>query len=180
MSQNLKTLITKLNDQCRKSAERAASLCMARGHYEVDLEHLLLALLEQVDSDIAVLARRAGVSLNDLQRDIESELSRFKAGNTRTPVLSANLPLLFEHAWLIASLETHNPRIRSAHLLLALLTEDSLKQLALRMHGDGTRRMTLSATGPGEVRAGQIQAGHDIDIMNPDLVICTQIGRAHV
>ena len=49
----------------------------------------------------------------------------------------------------------------------------NIKQLALRMHGEGPKRMTLSATGPGEVRAGQIQSGHDIDIMNPDLVICT-------
>jgi len=49
----------------------------------------------------------------------------------------------------------------------------NIKQLALRMHGDQVRRMTLSATGPGEVRAGQIQTGHDIEVMNPDLVICT-------
>jgi DNA-directed RNA polymerase subunit alpha len=49
----------------------------------------------------------------------------------------------------------------------------NIKQLALRMHGEGPKRMTLSATGPGEVRAGQIQVGHDIEIMNPDLVICT-------
>lgn len=49
----------------------------------------------------------------------------------------------------------------------------NVKQLALRMHGDGPKRMSLTATGPGEVRASQIQAGHDIDIMNPDLVICT-------
>jgi DNA-directed RNA polymerase subunit alpha len=49
----------------------------------------------------------------------------------------------------------------------------NVKQLALRMHGDGPKRMTLTATGPGEVRASQIQAGHDIDIMNPDLIICT-------
>jgi len=31
----------------------------------------------------------------------------------------------------------------------------------------------LQATGPGEVKAGQIQTGHDIEVMNPDLVICT-------
>src|SRR5579863_10549564 len=49
----------------------------------------------------------------------------------------------------------------------------NVKQLALRMHGDGPKRMTLTATGPGEVRAGQIQAGHDIEIMNPELVLCT-------
>ena len=49
----------------------------------------------------------------------------------------------------------------------------NIKQLALRMHGDGPKRMVLTATGPGEVRASQIQAGHDIDVMNPELVICT-------
>jgi DNA-directed RNA polymerase subunit alpha len=49
----------------------------------------------------------------------------------------------------------------------------NIKQLALRMHGEGPKRMTLSAAGPGEVHAGQIQTGHDIEIMNPDLVLCT-------
>jgi DNA-directed RNA polymerase subunit alpha len=49
----------------------------------------------------------------------------------------------------------------------------NIKQLALRMHGEGPKRMTLTATGPGEVRAGQIQAGNDIDIMNPRMLICT-------
>ncbi len=49
----------------------------------------------------------------------------------------------------------------------------NIKQLAIRMHSEGPRRMTLSATGPGEVRAGQIQAGADIEVLNPDLVLCT-------
>ena len=49
----------------------------------------------------------------------------------------------------------------------------NIKQLALRMHGEGPKRMVLNAVGPGEVKAGQITAGHDIDIMNPDLVLCT-------
>ena len=49
----------------------------------------------------------------------------------------------------------------------------NIKQLALRMHGEGPKRMMLTATGPGEVKAGQIQTGHDIEIMNPELVLCT-------
>jgi DNA-directed RNA polymerase subunit alpha len=49
----------------------------------------------------------------------------------------------------------------------------NIKQIAVRMHGDGPKRMTLSATGPGEIKAGQIQAGHDIEVMNPELVLCT-------
>jgi len=49
----------------------------------------------------------------------------------------------------------------------------NIKLLALRMHGDGPKRMRLSATGPGEVRAGQLETGHDIEVMNPDLVLLT-------
>jgi DNA-directed RNA polymerase subunit alpha len=49
----------------------------------------------------------------------------------------------------------------------------NIKQLALRMHGEGPKRMMVTATGPGEVKASQIQTGHDIEVMNPDLVICT-------
>src|SRR3569833_1344242 len=48
----------------------------------------------------------------------------------------------------------------------------NVKQVALRMAGDQPKRLTLSATGPGEVRAGQIATSGDIEVMNPDLVIC--------
>ena len=49
----------------------------------------------------------------------------------------------------------------------------NVKGLGLRMTGDGPKRMRLRATGPGEVRAGQIETGHDIEVMNPDHLICT-------
>lgn len=132
MSTNLKVLIGKLNESCRKAAERAAALCMARGNYEVDLEHYFLALAENAQSDFAVLARRYGVDLDGLQRDLETEIGRFKTGNSRTPVFSPHLPKLFEQAWLIASLESGTTRIRSGHCLLALMTAPDLEQLAFR------------------------------------------------
>ena len=49
----------------------------------------------------------------------------------------------------------------------------NIKQLALRMHAEGPKRMTLRATGPGSVTAGQIDAPADIEILNPDHVLCT-------
>jgi DNA-directed RNA polymerase subunit alpha len=48
----------------------------------------------------------------------------------------------------------------------------NVKQIALRMEGDQPKRLQLSATGPGEVTAGQIAATGDIEVMNPDLVLC--------
>ena len=132
MSTSLKTLISKLNSTCRQAAERAASLCMGRGNYEVDLEHLLLALMEQPGSDLSAVLRRCAISPTGVERELNQEVDRFKNGNTRTPVFSPHIPKLFEQAWLIASLDARLPRIRSGHLLLALLTEPELSQLACR------------------------------------------------
>ena len=56
----------------------------------------------------------------------------------------------------------------------------NLKLLALRMHGEGPKRMTLTASGPGEVTAAQIQAGHGIQIIDPSVVICTLDENARV
>ncbi len=136
MDINLKTLIGKLNDTTRAAATRAAGICVGFGQYEVDIEHLFLALLEQADSDFVVAARQSAISLTAFETDLRKEVERLPAGSGRTPVFSRHLPVLFEHAWLIASLGQPAPgqeqRIRSGHLLLALLTEPGLAQLAQR------------------------------------------------
>ena len=49
----------------------------------------------------------------------------------------------------------------------------NIKAIALRMHGEGPKRMRLRAEGPGEVTAAQIELGADIELMNPEQPICT-------
>ncbi len=49
----------------------------------------------------------------------------------------------------------------------------NIKSLALSMHGEGPKRIRLAAEGPCEVTASMIETGHEIDVMNPDLVLCT-------
>src|SRR5665213_4339551 len=49
----------------------------------------------------------------------------------------------------------------------------NIKQLALRMHGEGPKRMVVRKQGPGVVTAGDIQTVSDIEILNPGLVLCT-------
>jgi len=49
----------------------------------------------------------------------------------------------------------------------------NIKSLALRLHGEGPKRLTLKANKPGAVTAGMIETGHDVEIMDPDLVLCT-------
>jgi DNA-directed RNA polymerase subunit alpha len=49
----------------------------------------------------------------------------------------------------------------------------NIKSMGLRMGGDGPKRMVLKADGSGEITAGMIETGHDIEIMDPDLILCT-------
>ncbi|MFD2262998.1 DNA-directed RNA polymerase subunit alpha [Lacibacterium aquatile] len=49
----------------------------------------------------------------------------------------------------------------------------NVKSLALRMHGEGPKKIRVKATGPCTVTAGMIETGADIEVMNPDLVLCT-------
>jgi DNA-directed RNA polymerase subunit alpha len=56
----------------------------------------------------------------------------------------------------------------------------NIKQLAVRMHSEGPKRMTLRATGPGAVTASQIEVSGDIEILNGDHVLCTLDDGAQV
>ncbi len=129
MAMNLKSLIGKLNPTCRSAMEGAAGLCLSRTHYEVDVEHFLLKLLEQTNTDLHRILRHYEINPSHLERDLNEVLEGLKSGNTRTPVLSPHLPKLFEQAWLHASINSNATRIQSGHVLLALLSDPELARM---------------------------------------------------
>jgi type VI secretion system protein VasG len=129
MAMNLKSLIGKLNPTCRSAMEGAAGLCLSRTHYEVDVEHFLLKLLEQTNTDLHRILRHYEINSSHLERDLNKVLEGLKSGNTRTPVLSPHLPKLFEQAWLHASINSNATRIQSGHVLLALLSDPELARM---------------------------------------------------
>jgi DNA-directed RNA polymerase subunit alpha len=49
----------------------------------------------------------------------------------------------------------------------------NVKAIAIKMQGEGAKRMTLRKSGPGVVTAGDINTIGDVQILNPDLVLCT-------
>ncbi len=130
MSANLKSLIGRLNDTCRNALEGAAGLCLSRTNYDVDVEHLLVKLGETPDTDFHRVLRRFEIDESRLAKDLVRSLDRLKTGNTRTPALSPRLPKLVEEAWLVGSIDFGASRVRSAHILLALLEKDEFARLA--------------------------------------------------
>jgi DNA-directed RNA polymerase subunit alpha len=49
----------------------------------------------------------------------------------------------------------------------------NIKSIVIKMHSTERKRITLNAVGPCEVTAAMIETGHDVEIVNKDLVICT-------
>jgi len=138
LSIDLKTLISKLNDPCRNALETAAGLCLSRTHYEVDVEHLLVKLLATPDADLERIFRHYELNQTRLSQDLIRSLERLKTGNSRTPALSPRILDLLREAWNLASLNFRAEKIRSGHLLLALLAGDSfsrlLKEISAEFH----------------------------------------------
>jgi DNA-directed RNA polymerase subunit alpha len=52
----------------------------------------------------------------------------------------------------------------------------NLKNVAIRMHSRDSATLTISKSGKGPVKAGDIQLDHDIEIVNPDFVIANLTG----
>ena len=48
----------------------------------------------------------------------------------------------------------------------------NVKSLALKLNSDQPKNMTLKVSGPGEVKASQIEAPSEIEIIDTDLVLC--------
>ncbi len=49
----------------------------------------------------------------------------------------------------------------------------NLKQVFFRLHGEGPKTLTISATKTGPVHSGQIQADADVEILNPQVYLAT-------
>jgi type VI secretion system protein VasG len=119
-----------LNDTCRNALEGAAGLCLSRTNYDVEIEHILAKLLEQDDTDLHKICHHYEVNVDRLNKDVMTALDRLKTGNTRTPGLSDRLPQWFQNAWLLASVDFGAARVRSGHLIMALLTSDGTARIA--------------------------------------------------
>jgi len=118
-----------MDDYCRRALEAAAGLTLSRSHYNVEIEHWLLKLLDGSDNDIAAILRHYEIDQGRLSADLTRVLDRLKTGNNRAPALSPHVVKLAREAWFIASLDGGG-RIRSGHVLTALLNDETLAPLA--------------------------------------------------
>jgi type VI secretion system protein VasG len=126
---NLKSLIGKLNDSTRGALEAAAGLCLARTHYDIEVEHYLTKLLDSTDNDAAAIFKHFEVDTSRLSGELARALDKLKTGNARTPALSPTLMKMLIEAWTIGSIDYNAGQVRTGFTILALATNEELVRL---------------------------------------------------
>jgi type VI secretion system protein VasG len=129
MGLNLRSLITKLNDSARLALEAAAGFCMSRTHYDVEIEHYLMKLLDSSDTDLAFILKHFGVDKSRLSAELTRSLDKLKSGNARTPALSPSLLKMFTEGWTLGSIEFGATKIRTGFAILALVSDEDLSRI---------------------------------------------------
>jgi type VI secretion system protein VasG len=129
MTTNLKGLIGKLNDTTRNTLEAAAGFCLARTHYDIEIEHFLLKLLDVTDSDLPRILKQFGVDKSRLTGDLTRSLDKLKSGNARTPAFSPTLTDMLSEAWTIGSIDFGSAQVRTGFSVLAIASSGDLSRL---------------------------------------------------
>ncbi len=120
---DLKALVGRLNPACKRALETAAGICVSRTHYEVSVEHVLQALLEDPAGDAQAILKHYGVDPGRVAKAVVGTIEGFKAGNAGRPVFSPILLDWFQLAYLLASIEHGQAEVRSGNLLEALIAK---------------------------------------------------------
>jgi type VI secretion system protein VasG len=129
MGFNLRSLIGKLDNAARGALEAAAGLCLSRTHYDVEIEHYLMKLLDQSDGDFASIAKHFEVDKSRVAAELARSLDKLKSGNARTPALSPSLLKMMTEAWTLGSIDYGASSVRTGFTILALVSNEELMRI---------------------------------------------------
>jgi type VI secretion system protein VasG len=116
MRVNPQALVKRLTPTATRLLEEAVSRANGSHCHEIIVEHLLARMLEAEDSDTALLLRRFEVDRRRLAQGVERALQDLRTGSSGRPVFSESIFQWFEDAWLLASIELGDSRLRSGVL----------------------------------------------------------------
>lgn len=120
---DIKALLMKLNDSCSIALQNAIGMTVAKNYYEITVEHFLIKLIEDSELDVNVIINKLDVDLSKLHKLLLHTLDDYKVGSSTKPVFSPQLLDLIQDAWLIASIDLAERKVRSGAILIALLTK---------------------------------------------------------
>jgi type VI secretion system protein VasG len=121
-------LFSKLNSVSYKCFEAATTAAKLAGNPTIDVVHVLNQILTIQDTDVHHILHAFGVNNARLATDLSSALSKLPRGSGGNYVdFSDRIWKLGEQAWKYASLMYNSPKIRTGHLMVAMLKDESLR-----------------------------------------------------
>ncbi|MGH8260658.1 MAG: AAA family ATPase, partial [Steroidobacteraceae bacterium] len=126
-------LFGKLNSLAYRAIESATVFCKLRGNPYVELVHWVHQILQQQSSDVHLIVRAFGLDAARLARDLTDALDRLPRGASSISDLSAHIEDATERAWVWATLKYGESKVRTGHVLVAMVKTPALKNALLAM-----------------------------------------------
>ncbi|MBY6210001.1 type VI secretion system ATPase TssH [Microbulbifer agarilyticus] len=125
---DLKRLVETMTPHMRESLEGAAGICLAQNQYNVEIEHWLLKLLDNSDTDLFHLLEKHDINPSHFAKELARSIATFKAGSSRPPALSPGIVEAGKNCWMLASIDFGHRLVSSGHLLAALLLDETSRR----------------------------------------------------
>ncbi len=126
-----RVLFGKLNQRTFQSLESATAFCKLRGNPYVEVVHWLHQLLNQSDGDLQRILRHAGADPEIIDLHLREALASLPGGAGSVSDFSYQVEIAVERAWISATLQFNDTRIRGAWLVHALATDPELRRVLL-------------------------------------------------
>jgi len=86
-----KDIVSRLTPTCTNALNAAIGHCVNARHYEVTIEHMLFALLDDANSDMAFLVMNYDLNPSQLRAALQRSLEELRTGNAGRPGLAPSL-----------------------------------------------------------------------------------------
>ncbi len=145
--------IERFTEKAREALGEANELAKQHNHSQIEIEHLLAALMAQEDGVVQQVIQKVGGNVAAAQRIVDSEIERMpRVYGGSEPSISPRLRAMLEKAWQEMA-NFKDEYLSVEHLLLAMLDgSDGIAQRALKAAGL-TRALVLKAL--GDIRGSQ-------------------------
>src|SRR5271166_1525647 len=148
-------LFGKLNPIAYKAVESATIFCKMRGNPYVELVHWLNQIFQLADSDLHKIIRHFGLNNSRLATDLTTALDKLPRGATSISDFSPHLEEAVERGWLFGSLLFGENRVRTGHVVVALLKTPSLRNVFLSLSKEFLKiKLETLTDGFAQVTAG--------------------------
>jgi len=125
---NLRQLIKPTTPVVRKALEEGLRLAQQERHGSLEIEHVMLKILEESDSDLDRVLEQLNIDIGKVSKELAHSVSLFKRDNPREMVpFATGLVDAMKAGWLLASVEMGVSFISSAHLFAAIMAESTLR-----------------------------------------------------